>query len=126
MQHPAPVGHPNQQNPDRLAERAGEVRDRNIDRDDEVERIDGRRGIGKIPEGVSPHPIIRRALPGEKVRLRAAAGISRKGQPHRKFYRNAKLQKFCRINRMVGISAIWEVRSRSDSRMPRHSGLPAP
>src|SRR5450755_322670 len=27
---------------------------------------------------------------------------------------------------MVGISAIWEVRSRSNSRMPRHSGLPAP
>ena len=38
IEHPAPIGHPRQQHPDRLAERAGEMRDRGIDRDHQIER----------------------------------------------------------------------------------------
>ncbi|WP_245321448.1 hypothetical protein [Bradyrhizobium sp. NAS96.2] len=48
IEHPAPITHPGQQHPDRLAERAGKVRNRCVNRDDEIERIDRASRIGKI------------------------------------------------------------------------------
>ena len=50
VEHPAPIGHPRQQHPDRLAERAGEMRDRGVDRDHQIERGDGAGGVGEILE----------------------------------------------------------------------------
>ncbi len=48
MEHPAPIRHRGQQHPDRLAERAGKMRDRRVDGDDEVERADRAGSIGEI------------------------------------------------------------------------------
>ena len=50
IEQPAPVGHPRQQHPDRLAQRAGDMRNRRVDGDDEVERADGGGGIDKVLE----------------------------------------------------------------------------
>jgi hypothetical protein len=48
--HPAPVGGERQHHPDRLAERAGEVRDRGVGRDHKIERRDHGGGLAEIAE----------------------------------------------------------------------------
>lgn len=51
---PAPVGGDGQHQPQRLAERAGEVGDRGVDRDDAVEPIDERGRCREIGQAVEP------------------------------------------------------------------------
>ncbi len=77
VEQPAPIGHPRQQHPDRLAERAGKMRDRRVDRDDQIERADGagrstksskagaRSSIGVLP----PLSFFRSAARGPTCRL---------------------------------------------------------
>ena len=50
FEQPAKIGRERQQDEDRLAERAGEMRNRGVDRDDEIERGDDGRRVGKILE----------------------------------------------------------------------------
>ncbi len=47
---PAPVGGIREECPDRLAQRAGEVGDGGVDRNDQVEIFDQRGGVGEIGE----------------------------------------------------------------------------
>ncbi len=50
-EHPTPVTDPGKQQPDRLAERAGEMGDRCVDRDHEVKPGDCCRGLGEVDKG---------------------------------------------------------------------------
>jgi hypothetical protein len=48
IEQPAPIGHPRQQDPDRLAERTGQMRNRRIHRNHQIERGDGGCGVDEI------------------------------------------------------------------------------
>jgi hypothetical protein len=52
-EQPAPIGNERQQDPDRLRQRAGEVGDRGVNRDHEIEALDCRGGVGKIRKFVA-------------------------------------------------------------------------
>jgi len=48
MAHPAEIGRKRQQDDDRFAKRAGQMRNRRIDRNDDIKQRDHRCGVGKI------------------------------------------------------------------------------
>src|SRR6201994_1366250 len=50
VEQPTPVRRVGQQNPDRLSQCAGEMRDAGVDGNDEIELRDQRRGVRKITE----------------------------------------------------------------------------
>ncbi len=69
---PAPIRRERQQHEDRLAERAGEVRDARIDGDDAIERIDERCRLCEIALYIERYRPLRR---GNRVELRRALAL---------------------------------------------------
>ena len=54
VEHPSPIRHMRQQNPRRFSHRAGEMRDRRIDGDDQIQITDERGTIVEIAQVIRP------------------------------------------------------------------------
>ena len=78
---PAPVGRVLEHQPGRHAERAGEVRDHRVDRDDEGAVGDQARGGGEVERAAGGVQYRQRARPGQQrqARARAAQGRQQRG-----------------------------------------------
>src|SRR6185437_1287298 len=73
VEQPAPARVVSIEQPQRLPKRAGKVRDRRIDRNDEVEIVDQRRGVGKVVKVAAPvdDAMAQRAAPQLRDRVLA-------------------------------------------------------
>ena len=69
IEQPAEIRRERHQQRNRLAHRAGKMRDRRIDRDDEIEHRDDRGGVGKIVEFLAE---LKDAMLAQDRRLRLA------------------------------------------------------